>query len=76
MSNLRRLLLALCTLLSLGVFAQTGEEYAQDAERATRLLDKAVAHYKANGESAFAAFSRQGYSSMANSTSMWWIPAA
>ncbi|HCL3893816.1 TPA: calcium channel protein, partial [Pseudomonas aeruginosa] len=60
MSNLRRLLLVLCTLLSLGVFAQTGEEYAQEAERATRLLDKAVAHYKANGESAFAAFSRQG----------------
>lgn len=60
MCKFRGFLLALCTLFSLGVFAQTGVEYEQETERASRLLDKAVTYYKANGESAFAAFSRQG----------------
>ncbi len=44
------------------VFAQDApaEHYAAEAERANRLLNKAVEFYKQNGDAALAAFSRQG----------------
>lgn len=55
-------------LLFLGLFWFSGvaaqetleQRYAPEAERAKALLGKAVAHYQANGDTALAAFSRQG----------------
>ena len=55
-------------LLFLGLFWLSGvaaqetleQRYAPEAERAKALLGKAVAHYQANGDTALAAFSRQG----------------
>ena len=51
-------LMLLCSLAS--AFARGEETYAREDERAVQLLEKAVTYYKANGEAALAAFSRQG----------------
>ncbi len=56
--NVVLLLLGLFSVCS--AFALEGEDYTQETERATRLLNKAVTTYKANGDAAFALFSRQG----------------
>lgn len=58
----RHIILMLGILACVGVFAQgipQGSQ-AQEADRATTLLTKAIAHYREKGDSAMAAFSRQG----------------
>ncbi|WP_137823488.1 cache domain-containing protein [Pseudomonas sp. D(2018)] len=60
-SIFRDVLLLLFGLASLSsAFAQSDKDYAQETERATRLLNKAVALYRIKGSAALADFSRQG----------------
>jgi cytochrome c len=60
-SIFRDVLLLLFGLASLSsAFAQIDEDYAQETERATRLLNKAVALYRIKGPAAWVDFSRQG----------------
>ncbi|MEH6499831.1 MAG: cache domain-containing protein [Pseudoalteromonas distincta] len=58
----RNILIVATLFVVANVFGQgiPEDRYAEEADRAKSLLRKAIAHYRAEGESSLAAFSRQG----------------